>query len=502
MKFTHEITVEVNGHIASDISVVQAAKVSTLGDMINDPSFVDDTASEGLIRYLMKHRHGTPFEHNMFRIYVHAPIFVWREWHRHRIGFCVAGDTEVWTESWAAGSGRTLRKKNIETLWRNWNHGVPDKKGRIRFLGSVEKQKFRVLNEDTHLFESSVAEDVFKCGVKELYLLETEHDKWNTLKCSADHKVLTVDGWAKISELSKNEMIYVNGKRNKNKELTIPPSLRSGIGVWTSMKRKEVIANHKNRCYICDLRFEDDELTLDHVIPVITDITKALDINNLKPACTGCHRVKSNLEQKLSEREIVAGSILSKIKRKPYRISEEMTYDIAISGNYHNYIANGIVVHNSYNEESARYKKLDPVFYIPPADRPMFKVDDWKPGKPKFLRADEVENGYGRYNKLLANLSESYAIAYDRYTDNLDMGFDPGLARDCLPVGIYSSCWVTCNARSLMAFLSLRTHDISASQVSYPLYEIEVAARKLEAIFAQYMPITYQAFLAFGRQAP
>jgi thymidylate synthase (FAD) len=152
----------------------------------------------------------------------------------------------------------------------------------------------------------------------------------------------------------------------------------------------------------------------------------------------------------------------------------------------------------------------------------MFKVDNWKPGRPKFLTIEEkatmlsespcsiyfrdlftsreaVQQDYGA---LLSNLRESYEVSYANYTDNLDMGFDPGLARDCLPVGIYSSCWVSCNARSLMAFLSLRTHDPDAAKVSYPLYEIEVASRKVEALFAQQMPLTYKAFCDNGRQAP
>lgn len=157
----------------------------------------------------------------------------------------------------------------------------------------------------------------------------------------------------------------------------------------------------------------------------------------------------------------------------------------------------------SYNEESARYKQLEPVFYIPPIDRPMFKVDDWKPGKPKFLciRPDNPHD-VSNYNVLCDNLKDIYTRAYITYESNLGMGFDPGLARDCLPVGIYSSCWVTCNARSLMAFLSLRTHDTLARDISYPLYEIEVAARKIEERFALAMPETYNAFVRYGRRAP
>jgi thymidylate synthase (FAD) len=243
VKFTSNITVDLIDSVAKDERMLQAARVSTLGDISVD-TLIDQGDLVGLIRYLMKHRHGTPFEHGMFTFFVHAPIFVWREWHRHRIGF-------------------------------------------------------------------------------------------------------------------------------------------------------------------------------------------------------------------------------------------------------------------SYNEESARYKKLEPVFYLPPSDRPMFKIDDWKPGKPKFLQIrPDSPMDLSAYNILCDNLRNSYQIAYAAYEANLSLGIDPGLARDCLPVGIYSSCWVTCNPRSLMAFLSLRTHDASATDISYPLYEIEVAARKLEMKFAELMPITYDAFIRNGRRAP
>ncbi len=155
----------------------------------------------------------------------------------------------------------------------------------------------------------------------------------------------------------------------------------------------------------------------------------------------------------------------------------------------------------SYNEESARYKVLDPLFYIPPSDRPMFKVDGWKPGRPKFTSAcTDAEDD--KVHILKGNLQYIYESAYRAYLENLDLGIDPGLARDCLPVGIFSSCWVTCNARSLMSFLSLRTHDPDADRVSYPLFEIEVAARKLETIFSELFPITHEAWDRNGRTAP
>lgn len=152
----------------------------------------------------------------------------------------------------------------------------------------------------------------------------------------------------------------------------------------------------------------------------------------------------------------------------------------------------------SYNEESGRYKTLDPVFYVPDRDRPMMKVDGWKAGRPKFTRCEDDRV----YESLCINLQHSYGTAYAHYQRNLELGVDPGLARDCLPVGIYSGCWVTCNPRSLMHFLSLRTHEQDADRVSYPLHEIELGARACEKIFATGWPITYQAFCDFGRTAP
>lgn len=152
----------------------------------------------------------------------------------------------------------------------------------------------------------------------------------------------------------------------------------------------------------------------------------------------------------------------------------------------------------SYNEESGRYKQLEPVFYLPKADRPMMKIENWKPGRPKFIEADQRT-----HEVLVDGLYKSYKQAYHTYEENLFLNVDPGLARDCLPVGIYSGCWVSCNARSMMSFLSLRTHEPERAKfVSYPLHEMELAARGCEEIFAGLFPLTYKAFCENGRVAP
>lgn len=64
-----------------DLSVVNSARVS-----FGLRKKTLNAADEALIDYLMGNHHGTPFEHNAFRFHVKAPIFVFREWQRHRIG--------------------------------------------------------------------------------------------------------------------------------------------------------------------------------------------------------------------------------------------------------------------------------------------------------------------------------------------------------------------------------------------------------------------------------
>ena len=73
--------VRLDSAMADDLSVVNGARVS----FARHKDELDD-ADAGLIRFLMRDRHGTPFEHNAFRFHIRCPIFVAREWFRHRIG--------------------------------------------------------------------------------------------------------------------------------------------------------------------------------------------------------------------------------------------------------------------------------------------------------------------------------------------------------------------------------------------------------------------------------
>ena len=149
----------------------------------------------------------------------------------------------------------------------------------------------------------------------------------------------------------------------------------------------------------------------------------------------------------------------------------------------------------SYNEESGRYRQLDPVFYVPARERAL--LQQGKPGAYEF-----VEGTPEQYDVVVTATQQACTQAYRAYLRMLDAGVAREVARGVLPVATYSSMYVTLNARSLMNFLSLRTKREGSHFPSYPQREIEMVAERMEAEWARLMPVTHAAFEASGRVSP
>lgn len=149
----------------------------------------------------------------------------------------------------------------------------------------------------------------------------------------------------------------------------------------------------------------------------------------------------------------------------------------------------------SYNEESGRYKQLEPVFYLAGPNRNL--VQTGKPGAYIFEPGNEDQ-----YSRYVTTVKAECNEAYRAYEEMLEDGVAKEVARQILPVNIFSSMYATCNPRSLMAFLSLRTKDVNAMFPSYPMREIEMVAEKMESVFAELFPITYRTYNANGRVCP
>lgn len=74
--------VELMETFGSDLTVVNAARVS-----FDKESHELSEKDVGLINYLARHNHSSPFFHPQLRFRVRMPIFVAREWYRHTVGF-------------------------------------------------------------------------------------------------------------------------------------------------------------------------------------------------------------------------------------------------------------------------------------------------------------------------------------------------------------------------------------------------------------------------------
>jgi hypothetical protein len=144
------------------------------------------------------------------------------------------------------------------------------------------------------------------------------------------------------------------------------------------------------------------------------------------------------------------------------------TYDLSIEGPWHNFVANGMVVHNSFNEFSMRYAKA---------------TDDFEPVEPELAERTRDE------------LREVYEHAYEVYERLVAAGVARELARCVMPVGAYTEFYWTVNARALMNFVSLRAAETAQR-------EIRRYAEAVEQFFAEAMPVTHAAFVAAGRVAP
>lgn len=150
----------------------------------------------------------------------------------------------------------------------------------------------------------------------------------------------------------------------------------------------------------------------------------------------------------------------------------------------------------SYNEMSARYTELPPTFYVPARDRNLTQIG--KPGHYEFVPGDDEQ-----YNSTVHNLMLTYRDAYEAYQYMMrEHNIAKEVARSVLPVATYSAMFATCNARSLMAFLSLRTKHENSKFPSYPQREIEMVAETMESKFEELFPLTHRSFWENGRVSP
>ena len=237
------------------------------------------------------------------------------------------------------------------------------------------------------------------------------------------------------------------------------------IGAWTRQIAPQVHQRFDHTCQRCGLRGSEQQLHAHHLVPVYADPSLGYEIENLVTLCQPCHAFIHKHHQ---EAEFAATCRLLKpshtwpekprprgrrLMAHPLTVVQveflgsQMTYDLAVADPWHNFVANGIVVHNSMRYTGDRIRRaangeleLEEVFYL----RPVGPYSD-RQGK-KYLY-DEGQRAIDL---------ELCRTAAERYRDLLDAGYAEEHARGILPFDYRQHFVVSFTLRAFLHFLDLR----------------------------------------------
>lgn len=465
------ISVEFVDKMGSDISVSNSARVS-FGKWKED----FDEKDAKLIDFLAREDHMTPFRHNAIQIRCKAPIFIARQLGKHQAGLCLHEDTDVTIISHYKGSSNTKNTVKIKDLYRMWSGQIKYQGGRKGIM-NVQKHRVRVYNEETLRFETSTILDVIDSGVKEVFQVMDEAG--NVVAASKDHDFLTTDGWKKLKDLKIGDYLI---RDDIGEPFGYSKPLPRGLDKATRNKFRAT----GDCCAKCGSK---ENLEVDHVISVAQDISLANSMGNLQILCKSCHNEKS-----ASERQSKTTLLPKMIPIVDIRsIGEVQTYDLTID-KIHNFLANGFVVHNSWNEISRRYVDTKPEFFVPEVwrSRPEGGIKqgsgyDFSEHEQFNLDYDQI---YCEWDT--GNIKEAYEWFVDNcvdfYEQMLSKGVAPEMARMILPQSMLTE-WVWTG--NLLAF----AHVYKLRIGEHAQVEAQAFAKELDKVCREHFPVAWSALV-------
>ncbi len=421
-------------YMGSDESIEHAARVS-YGYGTRKRS-----ATRGLIRYLRRHLHTTPSEMVELKFHCAMPMFVARQWVRHRTA-CLAEGTEVFFDlpGAEARGRRQLYKLPIEEIWRRFqptrNRTRPDKqRNPFHRRDRLRRMKLRQVNEDTLACQHTRIVDVYRNGPKPVFRMVLEDGK--SIEATSDHRFLFGTGWDTLGRATGlretgeravwrhgDYFVYVNGAAEERPAFYRDP-------IWLQREYR----GHRRS---------------------LTGLAQA-------------SRVKAKLVR---------------IKRIEF-VGERETYDLEVEGPYHNFVANGIVTHNSINEYSGRYSLMPLLFYSPDPGNFSLQSSVNNQGReadaaPERLYGDAIR----RWEEVRASASRAYAWMVQE-----DVARE--LARIDLPLSTYTQWYWKIDLHNLLHFLTLRVDD-------HAQWEIQEFGRVMAGMLKRVAPLSFEAWIDY-----
>lgn len=473
-------------HMGNDLSIVRAARVSYDADWrVGEDAGKD----ERLINYLYKNKHTSPFESVVFTFEVKAPMFVLRQWHRHR-SWCVAGNVPLIFNRPSDGAAY---RKSMASVVRSFNDST--QRARLMQMG------LRGPDGLTRIV------DAWHSGEKPVYRLFT---KYGAVTASADHIFKTPDGSMKLGESPSHVMGLV---RVGGDDLAEWPSFSS------SQLARQRWVEFANGYEVSDLGLVRTYWGQGSRSKRSTPIDKRQSINNAGRAVVNIgghakqvsrlvaqaflgevgemqvlHRNDNPLDNRLTNlylgtaadnaRDQYANGGRVRLREVPLNVERieavgiQDTFDITVTGN-HWFAADNLIIHNSYNEISARYCELDEGYYVPNVAQITTQS-----ASNKQMRTKEQHPQAKEIRAAIAKVNED---SYRNYKTLIETGCPRELARSVLPVGAYSRMFATVDLHNLLHFLRLRSHE-------HAQWEIQEYARAMESLIQPIVPYTVAAY--------
>ena len=341
---------------------------------------------------------------NLYTFELEYPRFIHSEFMTHR---CLTADT-VLTFDLPSGSRDSKHRSYQMTLgdfWDKWENGSSPhatRWGGVRrydMKGRLNKMRLRSVDESTMEVTHTTITDCWKVGVKPVYKI-TAGDF--SVTCTADHLILTDSGWKELQDIAVGrDKVYCN-TRKKYTELRFDPYKKINgewVSCWNKKVKPEVSERQGFRCADCGA--ENKPLEIHHVIPRYENPDLAFDINNVVALCQDCHKLRHSKQgwQGVSQCNVMAVEVDS-----IEYVGEEEVFDISVSSEYHNFLANGITVHNCFSRNASSSRAV-------PVERTIQNIlnDPWVP-------SDVYKNCKGMQGKDIVN-EDDYDIFCEEWQD-------------------------------------------------------------------------------------
>lgn len=417
----------------------------------------------------------------------------------------------------------------------------------------LQKMKLRCLNEDTKEFGHTTVKEIYNTGVQPVYKIK--FDDGYEITSTLNHRYLTDKGWLTLEQaLSVNGTFDIN-KLNQDVQFTANGIFQKNHTPWNKGKsyklgpqniteeerkrrserasgensnfwkggvtsRKVLVSRKASRLlsrkvferdnYSCKNCGRNQKLHAHHIIPIYQDPSKALDMENLITLCRPCHTYlhANNLEESFATGK---GFVISEEWKNKYAnkkttklvpkyvkvvsmeyVGMKQTYDLEVVGPYHNFVCNGMVVHNSHNGMSGRYRTMPTEFFAMPEDvsQALAKINE---DFAFFVRNEydyHCEQANEFYKRTVSKIKDAEKAGV---ITNSELKRVREFLRGVLPQHNMTERVTVMNLRSFANYMKLRHTDYAQPEIK------EVARQMLEAVEkANVCPVALEALKRNG----